>query len=286
MGTRFWTHQKDMPDTDPWQELGDSETLGEIPLCEAQEPLRRPLIRTIAHRRFPLERTPFGDPPSGESLQLGALLTGPDADYPKVSAHSSWGELRDIICADEIQPVVVDTTTGMVSGLFNSGYDLGRSEVPARRSNGELTGYCYASVIAGRRVHPLLRIVDWNGYTLRLRFSGTVPKACYYPGEIPSKRIVRVRFGLNETNSWAHVIAEINENQELWTLDDTGLSPWCRHWTLTFDAWLPLPFCDTTVDMWMVSDDDDARFQGEPISEMQPWADGPDLSIIGAQVVL
>jgi hypothetical protein len=275
-----------VPAADPWEQLGNQEELGGIPMCEAQYGI--PTFSIQARRRYPIQRSPVGDPPVDAKLKLVAT-TSPECYTDSTSGHA---ELDQIVAADQIAPAQpaehemehtppwnIDLTT-----LFDTTFTCTPTAMPSSDIEGNLDWPCGApgGRMDTRLLWPIMRVVNRVGWTVKLDFVGSVPK-CVYNLDLPGEEIFRLRFGMNDVQSWNHFIDEINGEQELWSFIPYDF---CDTQPVSFSVWIPIYFCDQVIDMWEPNAWwDDYLFNGEPIAYQPLWHGSFSLSITGVQLL-
>lgn len=272
----FTIHQEQSIATDPW-ELGSYEDIGIGGFGPVPVQVRR---------RFPLQRTPIGDPPVPNRLKVIAETCG-DPDCPTVECT-----FTNFVCADEIEPVNViaegDPPYSIELGsLHTRQYNKGDSG-PAYNPSGEcaqpIEMYCGTTNYRMHRwVLPICRIAGWPGWTLKLNVSGTVPWNTLVVDSQPTHDApCRMRASVVHTYSWSYVMGEINPDLTLWGWDQSK-DPCTDKQNVNFNLYFCLPWCDCVVDWWMVAAKDDGYpYNGHPVAEGSDWCDGPHLQINSA----
>ena len=287
MGATTYIFQENRPDGhDPW-ELGDSEPICGITSCLAQCGL---YLHFQSRRRYVIHDVPADDQENNR-LVLGQVLTTPDCPGPDYDGHSIV-ILDEMIRADHIIPVAVDTDSGdpyvagfPISGLYNNRYEKPLTQ--------QVT--CYAEEVeyecetqndlAGRWVIPILRIIDWPGWFIRLHITGSMPNCVGFP--MAFRDIARMVFSINHTASWSYSLYEINQDRDLW--DQFGYDYCVMQPPVNFYVFFPVLFCDTTLDMWLMTqaipvNDHDEQYLNLPVDSASPFCRGPTLDIEEARL--
>jgi len=269
-----------------WEVLGDSE-----PICGVMDcfPWCDEYLNYRSRRRYVLHDVAEGQEQSNR-LQLCQLMTWPDSLDFDWSVTSGGVNLVDMLRADRIKPVTVRTDIGdpFIEGfpleeLHNTHYHKPITQWVWCGMSWELEWACReVSYMAGRWVIPILRIVNWPGWQIRLRLQGQMPHCVQWgTGSGSTKTIAQLRFSINHAHSWSFSMAELNQEQELWqhVSDD-----YCQTQEVDFYLFADVLFCDTVLDMWLVSPDDDRCYSGLPIADRGPFCEGPTLNITEARL--
>lgn len=280
MGYGHIIHQECTTNNEPWLELGDQEDVSALAHCFDY-------LDAITSRVFPVQRTPQGE------TNCRLTLTANGTDRCDFNAESSRATFVPTTFADEIKPIELETSAMSSSppwdirteSFWSTLYSHASTLVPGRADSGDPLSWPFpcmtgdAPPLRHRLVKPLCRIVGFAGYVLKMTMEGTVPKAVFKSG---SWSIAKIRLGMKDTTSWANAIGELNEDGTLWSQVDD----YCANQSVgPFDVYLPILFCDQTVDMWIAAPGDDSLYEGYPIEPSQGAMASFALNISDMQIV-